>query len=664
MRRRCASTTSGMLAATLLLGAVPADGPAQAIWQREISSPLPGEIACIRLTPDGSTVLVFHFTGSSTSQVEAFAASDGGDVWTRSVTIPDNNWISTARLDINGNILIGTRQFAVWKYSPDLSAHPWKYWWLRLGFETTENIVTDEFGNVYASGYRSTAGGAGSHVAKISPAGATLWKAEYKATSSIDNYGYALAVDAAGNLYRAGADRSFDIQMRGRLLGHTSAKGNVFLDYALEMTNSAIFGVGIDADGLLVLAASEGLRSGDGSLWTGHERSFIRRMDGAGHVQIPDTPLTHTGLVFVADTLTMTPDRRAFCIGFDRNVSGTLHPGVAICSAEGAVQWMAELDAPGWRVARGGVEFGGEAVYVGLNNPANPTVSRVVRLGTAPSPADVDQDGVPDPQDNCPAIANPDQVDADGDGIGDACDACPADPANDADGDGVCGDRDNCSQAANPDQVDADGDGIGDACDACPADPANDPDGDGVCSDDDNCPRAANPDQADEDGDGAGDVCDTCPLDAANDSDADGVCGDQDNCPQIGNADQADGDGDGAGDVCDVCPLDAENDADGDGLCADADLYPHSDLSPTVTVAGCDSGVPNVMLDAGATMADQLAEVLATPGPRGRLVSRTAQLLNGWKKLGLLKGKARGQLEGCLNQAPQQPAAQDIGKKK
>ncbi|WP_436793598.1 thrombospondin type 3 repeat-containing protein [Actinospongicola halichondriae] len=39
--------------------------------------------------------------------------------------------------------------------------------------------------------------------------------------------------------------------------------------------------------------------------------------------------------------------------------------------------------------------------------------------------SDVDEDGVPDEEDNCPAVANQDQADADEDGIGDVCDDTP-----------------------------------------------------------------------------------------------------------------------------------------------------------------------------------------------------------------------------------------------
>jgi hypothetical protein len=87
-----------------------------------------------------------------------------------------------------------------------------------------------------------------------------------------------------------------------------------------------------------------------------------------------------------------------------------------------------------------------------------------------PGANDTDDDGVPDPMDNCPLRFNPEQVDLDGDGVGDLCD--------------------NCVSASNPSQVDSDLDGLGNACD--------------------NCALASNPDQSDLDSDGVGDACDVC----------------------------------------------------------------------------------------------------------------------------------------------------------
>ena len=117
-------------------------------------------------------------------------------------------------------------------------------------------------------------------------------------------------------------------------------------------------------------------------------------------------------------------------------------------------------------------------------------------------PLDSDGDGLEDPIDNCPLIANTallgtcddphdpadpkpltsctsdaactgigtefcflGQDDFDGDGVGDACDNCP-EPNNqvDRDGDGVGDTCDNCVDVANFDQANTDGDSFGDAC--------------------------------------------------------------------------------------------------------------------------------------------------------------------------------------------------------
>jgi len=79
---------------------------------------------------------------------------------------------------------------------------------------------------------------------------------------------------------------------------------------------------------------------------------------------------------------------------------------------------------------------------------------------------DIDFDGVPDSQDNCPTMYNVDQRDTDRDDIGDPCDTdCNRQGGRDLDCDGVNNERDNCLSVYNPDQNDANRNNLGDACD-------------------------------------------------------------------------------------------------------------------------------------------------------------------------------------------------------
>ena len=146
--------------------------------------------------------------------------------------------------------------------------------------------------------------------------------------------------------------------------------------------------------------------------------------------------------------------------------------------------------------ASAGVFFGQNTFDPALGNipPQGGVIHTIIEFAVVICPVDIpdqDEDGIPDDQDNCPTIYNPDQTNSDGDSHGDACDNCPTtdneDQANsDADSHGdAC---DNCPTVDNEAQVDGDLDGVGDACD--------------------NCVGVYNPGQENDDGDDLGDACD------------------------------------------------------------------------------------------------------------------------------------------------------------
>jgi hypothetical protein len=182
----------------------------------------------------------------------------------------------------------------------------------------------------------------------------------------------------------------------------------------------------------------------------------------------------------------------------------------------------------------------------------------------------------------------------------------------------------------------------------------SDADGDGVPDHEDNCPDTPNPGQEDSDGDTFGDACDNCPSDP--NKTEPGICG-------CGVAD-TDSDNDGTPDCNDNCPSDpnktepgicgcgvADTDSDNDGTPDCNDNCPNSDLSATVIIDACDSGVANTFLSPGCTISDSIAECAAGARNHGEFMSCIAKLTNELKKAGVITGQEKGAIQRCAGQA-------------
>jgi hypothetical protein len=88
-------------------------------------------------------------------------------------------------------------------------------------------------------------------------------------------------------------------------------------------------------------------------------------------------------------------------------------------------------------------------------------------------------------------------------------------------------------------------------------------------------------------------------------------------------------------------------DADLDGLADNFDCEPNSDVSATLVIDGCNSGVPNFMFTSGCTLSDLIAHIGATAKNHGQLVSGVSQLTNDLKKDGLITGAQKGAIQSC-----------------
>jgi hypothetical protein len=92
-------------------------------------------------------------------------------------------------------------------------------------------------------------------------------------------------------------------------------------------------------------------------------------------------------------------------------------------------------------------------------------------------------------------------------------------------------------------------------------------------------------------------------------------------------------------------------DSDGDGIPDYVDGCPDSDLSETVVIDGCNSGVENVLLEDGCTILDLIWQCAEdTKNPR-QFNSRVSHLLKDLEKDGTISGEEKGAIQNCAESA-------------
>jgi len=92
-------------------------------------------------------------------------------------------------------------------------------------------------------------------------------------------------------------------------------------------------------------------------------------------------------------------------------------------------------------------------------------------------------------------------------------------------------------------------------------------------------------------------------------------------------------------------------DADGDDVQDDRDCQPDSDLSQTVMVESCDSGVTNTVFENGCTIADLLVFCADDAKNHGSFNSCVAGVTRNLKKDGVIRDSDAGMLQTCAAQS-------------
>jgi len=99
--------------------------------------------------------------------------------------------------------------------------------------------------------------------------------------------------------------------------------------------------------------------------------------------------------------------------------------------------------------------------------------------------------------------------------------------------------------------------------------------------------------------------------------------------------------------TCTYAAGDLPGDEDQDGVADPEDACPQSNMSPTVVIAGRDSGVANILLAGGCTISDKIAACSAAAAQNGAFMSCVVRLSSNLEEEGIITSDQKRALDVC-----------------